>query len=248
MTSPFSFVASANAAIYQGARPVFADIDPQTLTIDPAEIEARIGPRTRAILPVDVFGQPAATEAIAAIAHRAASRSVRDACEAIGAERNGRRAGSDGTPTVFAFYPNKQMTTGEGGIVVTNDPAFARLVRSMSNQGRDDNGTWMNHVRLGYNYRLDEMSRIPGITQLARLEQILDRRARVAAWYTERLAGGRRGADPAGRRRDDAMSWFVYVIRLAAGCRPRRADCRPRRTRSRLQGVPALHPPLPAPA
>jgi perosamine synthetase len=216
VTSPFSFVASANAAIYQGARPVFADIDPQTLTIDPAAIDARISPRTRAILPVDVFGQPAATEAITAIARRCGLAVVRDACEAIGAEREGHRAGSDGTPTVFAFYPNKQMTTGEGGIVVTNDLAFARLVRSMSNQGRDDNGTWMNHVRLGYNYRLDEMSASLGITQLARIEQILSRRAQVAAWYTERLAAVEAVRTPLVAPETTRMSWFVYVIRLAA--------------------------------
>ena len=216
VTSPFSFVASANAAIYQGARPVFADIDPLTLTIDPQQVEARIGPRTRAILPVDVFGQPAAFEAITAIADRNGLVVVRDACEAIGAERNGCRVGSDGTPTVFAFYPNKQMTTGEGGIVVTSDPGIARLVRSMSNQGRDDNGTWMTHVRLGYNYRLDEMSAALGITQLARLDQILDRRACVAAWYTERLE--RLGAvqTPWIATETTRMSWFVYVIRLAA--------------------------------
>jgi perosamine synthetase len=217
ITSPFSFVASANCAIYQGATPVFADIDPLTLTIDPEQVAARIGPRTRAILPVDVFGQPAATEAIAAIARRHGLAVVRDACEAIGAERNGRRAGSDGTPTVFAFYPNKQMTTGEGGVVVTDDAGFARRVRSMSNQGRDDDGTWMNHVRLGYNYRLDELSAALGIAQLARLDQILDRRARVAGWYNERLARLARLQTPYVAPETTRMSWFVYVIRLAPG-------------------------------
>jgi perosamine synthetase len=215
VTTPFSFVASANAALYQGAVPVFADINLQTLTIDPAQAEARISPRTRAILPVDVFGQPAAMEAIAAIAGRHGLAVVRDACEAIGAERNGCRAGADGTPSVFAFYPNKQMTTGEGGIITTGDPALARVLRSLCNQGRDDNGTWMNHVRLGYNYRLDEMSAALGVTQLARIDQILDRRARVAAWYNERLASIEAVRTPLVAPETTRMSWFVYVIRLA---------------------------------
>jgi perosamine synthetase len=215
VTTPFSFVASANAALYQGAVPVFADIDPDTLTIDPAAAEARIGPRARAILPVDVFGQPAANEALAAIAGRHGLAVVRDACEAIGAARNGCRAGADGTPTVFAFYPNKQMTTGEGGIIVTGDLAFARVLRSLCNQGRDDNGTWMNHVRLGYNYRLDEMSAALGVTQLARIEEILDRRARVAQWYNDRLAGLEAVRTPFVAPETTRMSWFVYVIRLA---------------------------------
>jgi perosamine synthetase len=214
ITSPFSFIASANCALYQGARPVFADIDPLTLTIDPDQVEARIGPATRAILPVDVFGQPAATEAIDALARRHALKVVRDGCEAIGAERNGCLVGSDGTPTVFAFYPNKQLTTGEGGIVVTNDADFARVLRSMRNQGRDDNGTWMNHVRLGYNYRLDEMSAALGISQLARLDPILDRRAQVAAWYDARLAAIDEVRTPHVAIETTRMSWFVYVIRL----------------------------------
>ena len=213
VTSPFSFVASANAALYQGARPVFADIDPHTLTIDPEQVEERLTDRTRALLPVDVFGQPAPIEDMMAIADRQGLRLVRDACEAIGAERNGQRS-AQGTPTVFAFYPNKQMTTGEGGVVVTNDVAFAGSLRSMSNQGRDDNGTWMNHVRLGYNYRLDEMSAALGLSQLARLDEILDRRARVAAWYNERLSELDGVQDPYVAPETTRMSWFVYVVRL----------------------------------
>jgi perosamine synthetase len=215
VTTPFSFVASANAALYQGSVPIFADIDPETLTIDPAAAAARIGPRTRALLPVDVFGQPADMQTIAAMAGRHGLAVVRDACEAIGAARNGVRAGADGTPTVFAFYPNKQMTTGEGGIIVTGDPAFARVLRSLANQGRDDNGTWMNHVRLGYNYRLDEMSAALGVTQLGRIETILDRRAQVACWYNERLAGLEAVRTPWVAPETTRMSWFVYVVRLA---------------------------------
>jgi perosamine synthetase len=214
ITSPFSFVASANCALYQGARPVFADIDPLTLTLDPERVEAAVSPWTRALLPVDVFGQPAAMEDLLEVAGRHGLVVIRDACEAIGAERNGLRVGKQGKATVFAFYPNKQMTTGEGGVVVTDDADFARLIRSMANQGRDDNGTWMNHVRLGYNYRLDEMSAALGLSQLARLDTILDRRARVAAWYNERLADCDDVRTPFVAPATTRISWFVYVVRL----------------------------------
>ena len=162
VTTPFSFVASANCALYQGARPVFADIDPLTLNIDPDRVEAAITPRTRAMVIVDIFGQPAPIEDLTAISDRHDLILIEDACEAIGAERKGERVGGLARAAVFAFYPNKQMTTGEGGMITTDDVALAGVLRSLSNQGRDDAGTWMNHVRLGYNYRLDEMSRGPG--------------------------------------------------------------------------------------
>ena len=217
ITSPFSFVASANCALYQGATPVFADIDAETLCIDPARIEEKITPRTKAILPVDVFGQPSAIDEIVAIAESRAIPVIMDSCEAIGAERNGVRIGRQGKAAVFAFYPNKQMTTGEGGMVVTDDADFARVLRSLRNQGRDDAGTWMNHIRLGYNYRLDEMSSALGRSQLKRLDAILDQRAQVAAWYTERLAGVDGVALPWVAPETTRMSWFVYVIRLAEG-------------------------------
>jgi perosamine synthetase len=219
ITSPFSFVASANCAIFQGAKPVFADIDPDTLNIDPARIEEQITERTKAIIPVDVFGQPANIEAIGDIARRNNLTIVQDSCEAIGAERNGQRVGSGGIAraAVFAFYPNKQMTTGEGGIVVTDDDAYANLLRSLANQGRDDAGTWMNHVRLGYNYRLDEMSAALGVTQVGRLHEILGKRAQVAAWYTDRLREVPGVDVPYIAPETTRMSWFVYVIRLAGG-------------------------------
>jgi len=219
ITSPFSFVASANCAIYQGARPVFVDIEPDTLNIDPSKIEAAISSRTRAIVPVDVFGQPADIEAIAAIARKHDLTIVQDACEAIGAERNGRRVGShpDVKAAVFAFYPNKQMTTGEGGIVVTNDPDFAKVLRSLANQGRDDAGTWMNHVRLGYNYRMDEMSAALGFSQIQRLDTLLDRRAQVARWYSDQFAEVPGVRTPYVAPETTRMSWFVYVIRLEDG-------------------------------
>ena len=182
ITSPFSFVASANCILYTGATPVFADIDPDTLNIDPGQVAARVTDRTRALVPVDVFGQPADIESLKEIAADHDLTIVQDACEAIGAERNGRRVGGPNMAraAVFAFYPNKQITTGEGGMIVTDDPGFAMTLQSYANQGRDDTGTWMNHVRLGYNYRMDEMSAALGVSQIGRLEDILDRRAQVA--------------------------------------------------------------------
>ncbi len=216
ITSSFSFVASANCAIYQGARPIFVDIDEGTLGLDPDQVEAAITPKTRAIVPVDVFGQPCRIEDIVDIARRHGLAVVRDACEAIGAERNGIRAGaaSQGDATVFAFYPNKQMTTGEGGMVVTDQAGMAATMRSMANQGRDDEGTWMNHVRLGYNYRLDELSAALGCSQMAKLDRMLDARRQVAAWYTERIAGIDGVSAPVIVDETTRMSWFVYVVRL----------------------------------
>ncbi|WZP00191.1 DegT/DnrJ/EryC1/StrS family aminotransferase [Isosphaeraceae bacterium EP7] len=217
ITTPFSFIASANCALYQGARPVFADIDPRTLNIDPSNVEALITPKTRAIVAVDVFGQPCPIEELRSIAEEHDLELIQDACEAIGAERNGRRVGSQARAAVFAFYPNKQITAGEGGMIVTDDRAFARVLRSLSNQGRDDDGTWMNHVRLGFNYRLDEMSAAMGLTQLGRLDEILDRRARVAARYNRRLASQDGVEIPFIAPETTRMSWFVYVVRLEEG-------------------------------
>ncbi len=214
ITTPFSFVASANCALYQGARPVFADIDPLTLNLDPRRVEAAVTRRTRAIVSVDVFGQPGPTEPLRAIAARHGIALVEDACEAIGAERNGRRVGTGVRSAVFAFYPNKAITTGEGGVIVTDDRELAALMRSLANQGRDDAGTWMNHVRLGFNYRLDEMSAALGASQMARLDRILDRREQVAGWYAERLWRVEGIRLPYVARETTRMSWFVYVIQL----------------------------------
>ena len=214
VTTPFSFIASANCALYQGATPVFADIDPLTYNLDPDRAEAAITRRTRAIIPVDVFGQPAPIEDFMTIARRKGLLLIEDACEAIGAERHGKRAGSQASAAVFAFYPNKQITTGEGGMIVTDDLEMARVMRSLSNQGRDDAGTWMNHIRLGYNYRLDEMSAALGLSQMGKLDQILDRRARVASWYAERLGDQELVQLPYIASETTRMSWFVYVIRI----------------------------------
>jgi perosamine synthetase len=216
ITTPFSFIASANCILYQGARPVFADIDPATLNLDPALVEAAVTHRTRALIPVDVFGQPAPIEELKAIADARGLSLFQDACEAIGSRRNGRHVGTLARAAVFAFYPNKQITAGEGGMLVTDDDDLARVARSLSNQGRDDCGTWMNHVRLGYNYRLDEMSATLGLSQLERLDEIVDARARVAGWFNERLGGLESLDVPGVAPETTRMSWFVYVIRLAA--------------------------------
>jgi perosamine synthetase len=213
ITTPFSFVASSNCVLYERARPVFVDIDPKSGNIDPAGIESAVTPRTRAILPVHIFGHPADMEAITAIARRRDLIVIEDACEALGAERDGHKVGSFGHAAVFAFYPNKQMTTGEGGIVVTRDPAWDERLRSLRNQGRGKAGTWLEHERLGYNYRLDEIRSALGVAQLDRITELLARRERVARLYTERLQSLSDVQTPEAGP-GVKMSWFVYVVRL----------------------------------
>jgi dTDP-4-amino-4,6-dideoxygalactose transaminase len=223
VTTPFSFIASANCALYVGARPAFVDVEPTALTLDPERLERTVrrllrrGERVRAIVPVHVFGQAADMDPIMAVARRYGLAVVEDACEAIGAGYRGRPVGTLGDAAVFAFYPNKQMTTGEGGMIVTDLPAWDRLFRSLRNQGRDDAGTWLEHVRLGYNYRLDELSAALGAVQIARLDDLLARRAQVAAWYGTRLAGVPDVAQPLVAEWTTRTSWFVYVVRLDPG-------------------------------
>jgi perosamine synthetase len=214
ITTPFSFVSSANCILFERARPVFVDITPDTLCLDPARIEEAITPRTKAILAVDVFGQPADHDPIREIADRHNLLVIEDACEAIGAEYKGRKAGTLGDAAVFAFYPNKQMTTGEGGMIVTDDEEWAHLFRSLRNQGRDVFDGWLNHTRLGYNYRLDELSAAMGVAQLGRIEELLVKREQVASWYNERLVGVEGVRIPYIAPTTTRMSWFVYVVRL----------------------------------
>ena len=241
LTTPFSFVASANAIMYVRARPVFVDIEPNALTIDPQRladtarvVSRRHGRRLKAILPVHVFGQTADMDPILEIAERHGLAVIEDACEAIGATYKGRPAGTIGDAGAFAFYPNKQMTTGEGGMVVTNHHGWDALFRSLRNQGRDVFDGWLAHSRLGYNYRLDELSAALGAVQAQRLDELLEKRARVAAWYEERLASLEGVERPGPAAWTTRMSWFVYVVRLA-----------PRHDRDRLireleaRGVPA---------
>jgi perosamine synthetase len=215
ITTPFSFVASANCILYVGARPVFVDIEPSSLNIDPGRIEAAITSRTRAILPVHAFGQPADMGPILDIAQRHGLAVIEDACEAIGAEYQHQKAGALGEAGVFAFYPNKQMTTGEGGVIVTDRDDWDALFRSLRNQGRDVFDAWLNHTRLGYNYRLDELSAALGVAQLGRIEELLARRQQVASMYDERLSAIRAATVPFVAPKTTRMSWFVYVIRLA---------------------------------
>jgi perosamine synthetase len=217
VTTPFSFVASANCALYEGAEPVFADVDPRTLNLDPAAVEAAITPRTKAILPVHIFGYPAELAELEAIAARHGLTVVEDACEALGSTYRGRPVGSSGHPAVFAFYPNKQMTTGEGGAVAVASEEEWALLKSLSNQGRSDSGEWLTHARLGYNYRLDDLSAALGVAQLERLDEILTARGEVAARYAELLAGVDGVEAPLPDDADHRRSWFVYVVVLTAG-------------------------------
>jgi len=212
----FTFAASVNAFLYEGAAPVFVEIDRDTYNLDPADLERRITPRTRAIMAVDVFGHPADWDELQRIAEQHGLKLIDDSCEALGASYKGVRLGRFGNAAAFAFYPNKQITTGEGGIIVTDDDAMAGLCRSLSNQGRGQMGAWLEHERLGYNYRIDEMSAALGASQLRRLEEFLMKRAAVARRYSERLARFDWVRPPVVKP-DVRMSWFVYVVTLADG-------------------------------
>ena len=212
ITSPYSFAASANCFMYEGGVPVFADVDPRTWNLDPASVEAAVTERTKAIVAVDIYGYPGQLDELRAIAERRGLALIDDACEALGAEYHGTPIGSHGTPSVFAFYPNKQITTGEGGIVVTHSEEEWHLMRSLRNQGRPEPGGWLEHVRLGFNYRLSDIAAALGIGQMERLDEILARRSDAANRYTALLSSvdGLELAAP-----DDAdhrRSWFVYVV------------------------------------
>jgi perosamine synthetase len=220
VTSPFSFVASANAALYEGARPVFADIDPVTLNLDPAAAAAAVTERTRALLPVHIFGYPADLPAFEQLARRHGLAIVEDACEALGAmHSDGVPVGGRGHPAVFGFYANKQITTGEGGMVALEDPAFKQRIDSERNQGRAPDMGWLDHDRLGFNYRLSDIACALGLAQLERLDELLGARARVACLYREALTGIEGLELPCPDRGGDARGWFVFVVAL-----PREVD------------------------
>lgn len=218
VTSPFSFVASANAALYERARPVFADIDPLTLNLDPAAAEAAIGPRTKALLPVHIFGYPADMASFEAIASRHSLAIVEDACEALGARHpDGVPVGGRGHPAVFGFYANKQLTTGEGGMVTLADPALKRTIDSERNQGRSPDMDWLDHDRLGFNYRLSDVACAIGLAQLRRLGQTLARRAEIAVLYRRALTGIEELTLPCPDDRGTVRGWFVFVVQLPRG-------------------------------
>ena len=214
VTTPLSFIASANAIVYEGGTPVFVDVDEKTLNLDPGAVEAAITPKTKALVLVDLFGYPIDIDAFQALAERYGLAIIEDACEALGATYRGRPVGSFGNPAVFAFYPNKQVTTGEGGAVVVGTEEEWALVKSLANQGRTDKGETFTHEHIGYNYRLDELSAALGVAQLRKLDRILSLRDEVAATYDELLADveGVRLLCP-----NDELhrrSWFVYVVFL----------------------------------
>jgi perosamine synthetase len=229
VTSPFSFVASANCLIYEGATPVFCDVDPVTLNLDPTAAWEAVGERTAGLLPVDILGYPAALPALDAIAAESDLGLLQDSCEALGAvDSDGRAVGSRGNLATFAFYANKQLTTGEGGMLAVSDPEVAAALRSQRNQGRAPDMSWVDHDRLGFNYRLTELQAALGIAQLERLDERLQARARAAAMYSERLAALDYGApagegDPAGLvlpcadQDAERRSWFIYAVRLPSG-------------------------------
>lgn len=213
ITTPYSFVASANCILFQNARPRFVDIDPATLNLNADLVESAVNEQTRAILAVDVFGLPAELPRLAEIAARHKMDLIEDSCEALGASYSGRPAGSFGRASVFAFYANKQITTGEGGMIVTDDAELAEMCRSLRNQGRGADGEWLAHPRLGFNYRLSEINAALGLSQLGRIESILAARHAVAQRYIEALSEVRcvqTLTTPGGMKR----SWFVFVVRI----------------------------------
>ena len=214
ITTPFSFVASTTSIMMTGARPVFVDIDTVSLNLHPDAIEAAITPRTRAIVPVEAFGNPAGFDAVCEIAERRGLSVVEDSCEALGSALRGRKAGAFGTLSVFGFYPNKQITTGEGGAILTDDEALADLCVSLRNQGRSVADRWLLHERLGYNFRLSDINCALGLAQLSRIDEIKAKRSQVARWYQQMLADEDRLIVPSVPDGVE-MSWFVFVVRLA---------------------------------
>ena len=210
----FTFIAAGNAVLYERARPVFVDIEPRTLNIDPEKLERSITPKTRAIIVVHTFGHPADLDPIMAIARKHSLPVIEDACEAIGARYQGRPAGGMGDFGVFGFYPNKPITTGEGGMVVTRDSQMADTIRALRNQGRRESDGWLEHRLLGYNYRLSEMNCALGLEQAKRIDQILDRRETLAIQYSEELQSIPDVITPPINLKYGRLCWFVYVIRV----------------------------------
>jgi len=214
ITTPFSFIASANCILYERATPVFVDIDPYTWNLNTELIEEKITEKTKAILAVDIFGHPADWDRLQRIAEKYDLKLIEDAAEALGAEYKGKRAGSFGKAAAFAFYPNKQITTGEGGAVLTNDKTIALLCKSLRNQGRGEKGKWLEHERLGYNYRISDINCALGIVQLERLKELLEKRENVAKLYNFYLKDVEEVILPH-ISKGVKKSWFVYVIRLS---------------------------------
>ncbi len=223
ITTPFTFIASATSIMMAGAKPVFVDIDTESLNIDAARIESKISRQTKAILPVEIFSNPAGIDKVCEIAQKHNLMVIEDACEALGSTLNGKKAGTFGTMSVFGFYPNKQMTTGEGGMILTDRDDLADICVSLRNQGRSKNGKWLIHERLGYNFRLSDINCALGVVQLRRIDQIKAKRQQVARWYQEMLADDDRLIVPAAADGCD-WSWFVFVVRLSERFTPQQRD------------------------
>lgn len=238
ITTPFSFVASSNVMLYERAIPIFVDVDAKTGNIDTKLVAQAVedlmqggsvarrwhprkgmqpGGKLKAILPVDVFGQPADYDPLLEIANACSLTIIEDSCEALGSSYKNRNAGTFGDAAVFAFYPNKQITTGEGGIVVTNDEGWASAIRSMRNQGRAPGDTWLDHTYLGYNYRLNELSAALGAIQMRRVDELIAKRQQVVNWYLETLEKIQGIEVPKVLPTTTRMSWFVFVIRFDPG-------------------------------
>ncbi len=223
ITTPFTFISSTTSILMAGAQPVLVDIDPNSLNLDPNRIEAHINAKTKAILPVEVFGNPSHMAEYRHIAKHYRLTMIEDSCEALGSTLNGQPAGTFGDLGTFAFYPNKQITTGEGGMIVTNNDLWADLCVSLRNQGRGPQGAWLTHERLGYNFRLSDINCVLGRIQLSRLEEIKHKRRQVAQSYRQRLADEDRlivPREPAGVE----MNWFVFVVRLQEAFQPTQRD------------------------
>jgi perosamine synthetase len=210
----FTFIAAANAILHAHATPVFVDIDACTLNLDPAKVVRAITPRTRAILAVHTFGVPADMGPLLDIARQHGLRIIEDACEAVGAEYAGRRVGGIGDLGVFAFYPNKPITTGEGGMVTTRDASIADTIRALRNQGRRPSDGWLDHSLLGYNFRISEMNCALGIAQMRRIDEILERRRIAAEQYTAELRHAPNVTLPLAEIENGKVSWFVFVVRV----------------------------------
>ena len=217
ITSPVSFVATANCFILEGGRPIFADVDRQTLNLDPAAVEAAITDRTKGIVAVDMFGYPCELDELRAIAEGHGLWIIDDSCEALGAEYKGRPIGSHGISGAFGFYPNKQVTTGEGGVITTHDEEEWEILKSLRNQGRSYDSRWFHHVRVGFNYRFTDIQAAVGIAQLEKLEEMLTMRSEAAARYGKLLEGVEGIEPPYADDADHKRSWFVYVVKVAEG-------------------------------
>lgn len=213
ITTPFTFIATSNVALMVGAKPVFADIDPVSMNIDPEKIASKITSKTKAIIPVEVFGNPAMFDEISKVAAEHNIPILEDSCEALGSSLNGKKCGTFGIMSAFAFYPNKQMTVGEGGMILTDDDTLADMCCSLRNQGRGKSGGWLGHERLGYNFRLSDINCALGIAQLSRIEEMKKARRKSTLLYQELLAEEERIILPVAENGCD-VNWFVYVIRL----------------------------------